>query len=89
MLAQDFDVFYCADLTETVVGTAGSFQAFLDSADAAAWDSARIGTHTLRYLDTANLVTGDALTIDGIAYKVAALPKRINAREFVADLVRA
>lgn len=86
-IAADLPTFY-ADLAETVQRGADSFKGFLVSADAEAWDAARVGTHSLQYINTTQLAANDLLTIAAVDYKVVGQPKRINGSECLADLVR-
>ena len=86
-LSDDVSLFY-SDLAEEVSTVSGGFCAFLDPADQSAWDSPRISTHSLRYPDSVALSTGQLLTIKCQTYKVAAIPMRLNADEFTAELIR-
>jgi len=85
--AADLALFY-SDTADTVSGPSGDFHAFLDPMDEASWDSARVSTHTLRYPDSTPLASGQLLTIKGQTYKVAAIPLRLNADEYTAELVK-
>jgi hypothetical protein len=84
--AADIPLLY-ADLGDLVTAPFGTFNAVLSPADQEAWDTARVGTHTLRYPTTAALTTGMLLTIAGASYKVAAIPLRLNGNERIADLI--
>lgn len=81
------DVFYRSGLTETVSTPRGSFPAFLDVAEPDPF-TARISTHTLRFLSSNELAANDLLTIAAATYKVIGQPRQINRDENTADLVR-
>lgn len=80
--------FYRSGLADKVMRGSEDFPGFLVSADAEAWDTARVGTHSLQYQDSTQLAANDLLTIAAATYKVVGQPKRINGSEYIADLVR-
>lgn len=64
-----------------------AFAAIVDTVDDTAFSAAAHTTHTLRYPDASvTLATGDLITIDGGAYKVVGVPRRINSLERQANL---
>lgn len=65
-----------------------TFPGILDTADAEAYSVALHTSHTLRYATGPLLAPGDVVTIDGVNYKIAAVPRSINAAEMQAQLVR-
>jgi hypothetical protein len=72
-----------------VIPSAGDlFGAMLDIADEVGFDAITHATHRLRYPAGVALADGDQITIGVDQYIVAAPPRRINAGEAVADLVR-
>ncbi|AUN95407.1 head-tail joining protein [Pseudazoarcus pumilus] len=79
-------------LLDNVVATPSAGDPFtgqFDVVDRSSFDgSAMVGDHTLRYLAAdAAIEAGDVLSIDGVDYRVADTPERINAHERVAQLV--
>ena len=87
-LRLDAGVFYRSGLTETVETARGTFEAFLDTAEADVFNEASISTHSLRYQSNDAVLTGEVITVDGLSYKVIGLPRRINSGEYTADLVK-
>lgn len=66
-----------------------AFAAIVDTVDAFSFDSVAVGTHQIRYRRrTATLATGATLSIDRAHYRVIGVPKRINADEILAQLVK-
>lgn len=84
----DLPIFY-SDLAEYATHAGGNFYAFLTDAEPDVFDTGRVSTHRIRYQKSTQLAKGDAITIDGVGYKVSELPRLINGREYTAELVRA
>lgn len=84
----DLPIFY-SDLAEYAAHAGGNFYVFLNDAEPDVFGNGRVSTHRIRYQKATQLAKGDAVTIDGIVYKVSDLPRLINGREYTADLVRA
>jgi len=75
---------------ECTVGNAvvAPFLALLDTADDQMYDDrGPVTTHTLRYLATTSLKTGDLIYCDGAQYTVTHTPQRINREEMRARLI--
>lgn len=66
---------------------AQAFAGIVSTVDDTAFAAAAHTTHTLRYQDASvGLAAGDLLSIDGAAYKVIGVPRRLNALERQAQL---
>jgi hypothetical protein len=64
-----------------------AFPAIVDTVDETAFAAAAHTTHTMRYQDVSiALSAGDLIHIDGYAYKVICIPRRINTLERQAQL---
>lgn len=68
------------------------FMAQHDIADEQAFDMRAIASDeqiTYRRIDAPDLAPNEAISINGIPYRVSGDPRQINAQEFVAQVVKA
>lgn len=64
------------------------FPGLLDTADEDFFTAGSRTTHTLRFLSGPPIKAGDQITAEGVTYTVTGIPRRINADELQAGLVR-
>ena len=69
-------------------GTTQDFRGLLDTADEDFFNAGSRTTHTLRFLAGPPIKAGDQITAEGVTYTVTGIPRRINADELQAGLVR-
>lgn len=69
-------------------GTTQDFVGLLDTVDDDFLSAGSRTTHTLRFLAGPPIKAGDQITAEGVTYTVTGIPRRINADELQAGLVR-
>lgn len=85
----DLPVFY-SDFADALSCEGVEFNGLIASLDKTVFDIDVVTTHTLRYPDTVCLSKGSVVSrsSDNGRFAVIKVPERINASEFVAELVR-
>lgn len=72
-----------------VLSTGQAFGAELNQADEVAFDAVTVGAETLVYRSCHALKDGEAISINGIDYRVASVPRRKDAHFSECEVVRA